>query len=387
MPGPNDPRWNQARQRLDNFGHGFAKVADRGTSFWDQIAEGMAVHQLWQDFRADARAGFQFYSQDIDWNSFERQKPWKRRLSVARALAWALLRKLSPARRVFLLLTIAFAVFTIVQNNTVVGLVLVTLALLLLLSLELADRVVMKRDLEIAREIQRWLVPGSPPVIEGIDIAFSTRPANTVSGDYYDAFRRDQPDGNNRLLLVVADVAGKSIPAALLMATIQASLRSLAASPLRLDELVLGLNRYACANSLTGARFTTAFLAEWDTASKTLTYFNAGHCAPILKRASGGIERLELGGLPLGIRVKGTYQQGEVTLGSGDLLVIFTDGVIEAENENQAEFGEGRLLECLNRIKPTKAADALSGIVASVDAFVGATRQHDDITSLILLVR
>jgi sigma-B regulation protein RsbU (phosphoserine phosphatase) len=245
----------------------------------------------------------------------------------------------------------------------------------------------MKRDLEIAREIQQWLVPESPPSVDGIDIAFATRPANTVAGDYYDAFHRDPAGGNARLLLVVADVAGKSIPAALLMATIQASLRSLAASPLCLSELVLGLNRYACANSLAGARFTTAFLAEWDTALNTLTYINAGHNPPLLKRRSGAIERLEAGGLPLGIMANARYQQGQLVLGSGDLLVVFTDGVIEAENEAQAEFGEARLVECVVTMHPASAAAALQSIMSSVDAFVGYARQHDDITALIFLVR
>ncbi len=362
-------------------------MANRATTAWESITEGMALNQLWDDFKADAQAGYKFYSQDVDWSSFEQKKKWKRRLYAARALSWALLRKLSPARRIFLLLTLAFVIFVLSNPGSNPAIIVITCALLLLLALELADRVTMKRDLEIARDIQRWLVPESPPVVDGIDIAFATRPANTVSGDYYDAFLRDQPGGNGRLLLVVSDVAGKSIPAALLMATIQASLRSLAASPLCLSELALGLNRYACANSLAGSRFTTAFLGEWDRTLNTLTYINAGHNPPLLKRSSGAIERLEAGGLPLGIMAQGQYTQGQVVLRSGDLLVVFTDGVIEAENENEAEFGESRLLESVTAMRPANAADALRSIVSSVDAFVGRTRQHDDITSLVLLVR
>jgi serine phosphatase RsbU (regulator of sigma subunit) len=364
---------------LRNFANQFA-------AFWEHIAEGMALNQLWEEFKADTQAGYKFYSKDVDWESFERQKSWKRRLYAGRALSWALLRKLSPARRVFLLLTIAFAIISLANSSTF-DMAGVTLALLLLLALELADRVTMKRDLEIARDIQRSLVPEAPPSVDGVDIAFATRPANTVSGDYYDAFVRDQPGGNGRLFFVVADVAGKSIPAALLMATIQASLRSLAVSPLSLSELVLGLNRYACANSLAGARFTTAFLGEWDATIQTLTYINAGHNAPVVKRSSGAIERLEAGGLPLGILSEGRYDSREIVLGSGDLLVVFTDGVVEAENEAELEFGEPRLLECLSTMRPATAEDALRAILSSVDAFVGRTRQHDDITSLILLVR
>jgi len=387
MPSRNGSRRNRFQNRFENFGHGAEKIASRAATAWENITEGMALNQLWNDFKADAQAGYKFYSKDVDWSSFEQKKKWKRRLYAARALSWALLLKLSPARRIFLLLTLTFVIFLLIHPGSDPALIVVTLALLLLLALELADRVTMKRDLEIARDIQRWLVPESPPKVDGIDIAFATRPANTVSGDYYDAFRRDQPGGNGRLLLIVADVAGKSIPAALLMATIQASLRSLAASPLCLAELALGLNRYACANSLAGARFTTAFLAEWDTALNTLTYINAGHNAPLLKRASGAMERLEAGGLPLGIMPGGRYQQGEAVLHSGDLLVVFTDGVIEAQDESEAEFGESRLLACVTELRPATAADALRSIISSVDSFVGRTRQHDDITSLILLVQ
>ncbi len=387
MPLGHGSRSSRFRNRFETFGQNATKAADRTAGIWESITDGIALSQIWDDFKADAQAGYRFYSRDVDWTSFEQKKKWKRRFYAGRALFWALLRTLSPGRRIFLLLTLVFVVVITFSPNGDPSLIIVTLALVGLLALELADRVTMKRDLEIARDIQRWLVPESPPTVEGIDIAFATRPANTVSGDYYDAFRRDQGGANGRLLLVVADVAGKSIPAALLMATIQASLRSLAASPLCLSELALGLNRYACANSLAGARFTTAFLAEWDAARNTLTYINAGHNPPVLKRSSGAIERLEAGGLPLGIMPNGTYPQGEVVLHSRDLLVVFTDGVVEAENETEAEFGESRLLACVAATQPATAADALRSILSSVDAFVGQTRQHDDITSLILLVR
>jgi serine phosphatase RsbU (regulator of sigma subunit) len=373
-------------QFVQNFGRGFVEMVDQAKTFWDHVADGMALNQLWEDFKADTQAGYKFYSKDVDWESFEQHKRLKRRLYAGRALSWAMLRKLPPARRVFLLLIIAFAIVSLLNAN-IGDMLLVTLALLLLLALELADRVTMKRDLEIARDIQRSLVPAAAPALAGVDLAFATRPANTVSGDYYDAFLRDQPGGNGRLFLVVADVAGKSIPAALLMATIQASLRSLAVSPLSLCELVRGVNRYACANSLAGSRFTTAFLAEWDPATQILTYVNAGHNPPIVKRFSGAIERLEAGGLPLGILPEGHYDEGEIGLASGDMLVIFTDGVVEAENERELEFGEPRLLDCLRAMQPLSANDALRAILSSVDAFVGRTRQHDDITSLVLLVR
>ena len=367
-------------EKIDRLGHKIADAAHRLQTFWDRLTDGMAMDALWADFKADARAGYDFYAKDVDWEAIGQHRGHRHRIYAARALAWALLRKLSPARRVFLLLTIVYVVFDLFSRNGSASILVITAAFILLLALELADRVTMKRDLEIAREIQRWLLPSASPEVPGFDLAFATRPANTVSGDYYDAFHRD----GGRLLLIVADVAGKSIPAALLMATIQASLHTLAAAPVALAELVLGLNRYACANSLGGLRFTTAFLGELDLASRTMRYICAGHNPPVLRRAAGAQERLEAGGLPLGVMASARFEQGTVTLGSGDLLVVFTDGVTEAENERQEEYGEPRLLEVVRGLESGTAADGLKIVMSAVDAFVGRTRQHDDITALVM---
>jgi sigma-B regulation protein RsbU (phosphoserine phosphatase) len=264
--------------------------------------------------------------------------------------------------------------------------------LFLLLALELADRVTMKRDLEIAREIQQWLVPARPPIIAGVDIAFATRPQNTVAGDYYDAFLRPLPSSGASkpsLLIAVADVAGKSVPAALLMATFQASLRALAATPASLDEIVTGLERYARAHSLEGLRFTTAFLAEINPETREMRYVNCGHNDPILRRSSGQIERLSIGGPPLGTPLftedEISYPSGSVQLQTGDLLFIFTDGVVEAVNEPGEEYSETRLLSCVQPT-PATAADVLSRVMTDVNNFVGYARQHDDITALVLRV-
>ncbi|MGH7838571.1 MAG: PP2C family protein-serine/threonine phosphatase, partial [Candidatus Binataceae bacterium] len=267
------------------------------------------------------------------------------------------------------------------------------LILFLLLALELGDRVTMKRDLEIAREIQQWLVPAFPPQVAGFDIAFSTRPQNTVAGDYYDAFvRSGAPSGSGPapLLVVVADVAGKSVPAALLMATFQASLRALSATAASLDEIVVGIDRYARAHSLGGLRFTTSFLAEINPATREMRYVNAGHNDPVLRRASGAIERLSSGGPPFGLPQftdsEIAYATGCVQLDPGDLLFIFTDGVIEAVDDAGREYGEGRLLTLLQPAHDEVAAATLQRVMADVNAFVGYARQHDDITALVLRV-
>ena len=182
----------------------------------------------------------------------------------------------------------------------------------------------------------------------------------------------------------MADVAGKSVPAALLMATFQASLHTLASAAKGLPDLVEGLNGYACAHSLEGLRFTTAFLADLEPAARDLTYVNAGHNPPILRRASGQIERLEAGGLPLGIARGARHDYGNTTLNSGDLLVIYTDGVVEAENATGEQYGDPRLLQLLSSPPGGSARDDLSRLMASMDAFVGAARQHDDITCVVL---
>ena len=152
-------------------------------------------------------------------------------------------------------------------------------------------------------------MPSEAPAVPGLDIAFVTRPANTVAGDYYDVI----PRGNDgKRLLVIADVAGKSMPAALLMATFQASLKTLSATSPDLVELVCGLNRYASDHSIRGSRFTTAFLAEYDPETRAVVYVNAGHNPPIRLHAAE-IEKLNDGGVPLGILKDAQYESGKTT--------------------------------------------------------------------------
>jgi sigma-B regulation protein RsbU (phosphoserine phosphatase) len=183
---------------------------------------------------------------------------------------------------------------------------------------------------------------------------------------------------------VVADVAGKSIPAAMLMATFQASLRTLANSRAPLVEMVVDLNRYACSNSQGGARFTTAFLAELDPATGELAYVNAGHNVPILRRTSGTVERPQVGGIPIGVLEAASYELGTMRIDNGDWLVIFTDGVVEAVNSKGDEYGEEALIQVVNQSAATAPAESLKNILASLDSYVGNTPQHDDMTCLLL---
>ena len=364
--------------------------------FWRRVTEGKELTQLWSQFETEARASYRLYSRDVAAKTPEGLTQKGRHLHVVKEFFWAVLEKLSPARRVLLLAALVLLVlpgggFTYRGSDQEIHAIEFEwhfwggLLMFLLLMLEIADRVVMKRDLHIAREIQTWLLPGAPPQIPGISVAYMTRPANTVAGDYYDAFPRPgKTNEENRVVFAVADVAGKSIPAAMLMATFQASLKTLSTAQVPLAELVANMNRYACSNSQGGLRFTTAFLAEYDAANRVFTYVNAGHNNPILRRGDGSIERLDVGGLPLGIMGEAKYETASVILNPSDWLIIFTDGLVEAENANQDEFGEDRLLRAVAAGATSTPGELLNRLMADVDLFVGSTPQHDDVTCLLI---
>jgi serine phosphatase RsbU (regulator of sigma subunit) len=360
--------------------------------FWYRVSEGRAIDDLWSQFAADARSSYSFYGKDVDWEEIAKLPRWRRPFPILKQFFWALLNKLSPARRVLLLVAIVLLILSGMkfhsggQSAELPNFELfAALLFLLLLSLELADKVIMKRDLEIAREIQSWLVPSVSPPIAGAEVAFTTKPQNSVAGDYYDAFypANDAASGG-KLMLVIADVAGKSVPAALLMATFQASLRTIASQCLPLPELARQLNQYASAHSLDGQRFTTAVIGEYHPDSRRFTYVNAGHNSPIVRRANGGIERLESGSLPFGITSETTFLGAEVSLRPGDTLILFTDGVIEAFNSSGEEFSDERLIALVRNLPLLSAKDSLQFLMTQVNTFVGATRQSDDITCLIL---
>ena len=184
---------------------------------------------------------------------------------------------------------------------------------------------------------------------------------------------------------MVADVAGKSIPAALLTATLQASLRTLAALPGTLPELVERVNRYSCEQSLQGRRFTTAFLAELEPATGRTDLCQrgpqlAGAAARLRRHRAPGSRRPAAGHQPNAI----LSMRHARPLEAGGLLLIFTDGLVEAEDDGEREYGEERMLPVMQTLHSGTAKESLQRIMSSVDAFVGLTRQHDDITCLVL---
>jgi len=386
---------NASPEAPSSAAHRAGRAVGGVRGFWQRVTEGIEISDLWAQFQVETRSSYGLFSRDVDWEEVEKGKRWKRPFRAAWALFQAMLMKLSPTRRVLLLLAIVL-LCSHVENRHAEGTTvffdfpsLGALLLFLLLALELADRVTMKRDLEIARDIQRWLVPETPPDIPGYDIAFLSRAANTVAGDYYDTISRGAARNagakDAKLLLVVADVAGKSVPAAILMATFQASLRAIEATGPPLDELVHSLNFYVCENSRSGLRFITAFFAELETGTGEILYTSAGHHPALVRRAAGEMEELSEGGLPLGIEVDERFPAGQSRIGVGDILFIYTDGLVEAVNAEGEEFGKTRLTDVLRPCDGTStAAEVLAHVTRVLDGFVGAARQHDDITCMVV---
>src|SRR5271157_3643666 len=272
----------------DKSGSPLAKVR----AFWQRTSDGLNAGQLWAQFRRETRSSLNLYSAETGRDLQEEWSVRKGRRRVVTAVAGAMYDRLTPVRRLLLLAALVLLVIPAFEYSSDSGMRFspnstpAALILLLLLVLELADRVGLKRDLEIAKDIQRMLLPEKPPTLPGLDIAFATKAANTVAGDYYDAFLRTNTD-DTRLLLIVADVAGKGIPAGLLMAAVQTGFHTLAADPVPLVDLAARLNRSMCERSGGGRHLITAFIAELDLASNCLTWVNAGHNPPILARSGG----------------------------------------------------------------------------------------------------
>jgi sigma-B regulation protein RsbU (phosphoserine phosphatase) len=197
-----------------------------------------------------------------------------------------------------------------------------------------------KREIEEARRIQRKLLPSSIPLFDGCEIATQWRPASGVGGDCYDVI----PFGPSRLALCIADVVGKGIPAALLMSNLQASVRAFASDAAPPAELCGQVNRILCGRIAEG-RFISFFYCRIDTTLGIVSFANAGHYLPILIKQNGSVERLVEGGPVLGVFPDASYSQEHAQLASGDRILLFTDGVTEARNGADEEFGEDRLIE------------------------------------------
>lgn len=237
----------------------------------------------------------------------------------------------------------------------------------------------LKLELDEAREIQRELMPAQMPQLHGFSIANAWQPARGVSGDYLAAFKFSEW----RAALCVADVAGKGVPAALLMSNMQAVLKSWASESVIPSELCGKLNKLMCANTPL-RKFITCFYSDLDIARRNLTFTNAGHNPPMLVRRDGECVRLEEGGPIIGAFPDSTFAQREIQLYEGDKLLFFTDGVTEARNVDGEEFGDGRLQECLRSYGGRNAAELRTLILNKVTEFCGGN--FDDDATLMILI-
>lgn len=237
----------------------------------------------------------------------------------------------------------------------------------------------LEQELVDAEEIQRALLPKELPRVEGLEVAVSWQPVRAVGGDYFDLLKF----GDHHTGICIADVAGKGMPAALLMSNMQAVLKSFASETLGPDELCTRVNSVVCENIVPN-RFISCFYALLDMATRKLSYANAGHYAPILMR-NGRCVRLTEGGPVLGVFPEQSYQQHEIQLRSGDYLVLFTDGVTEACNAAGEEFGEDRLQELLISGQKLHAAELREKIMTAVTEFSNGNFD-DDVTLMVLRV-
>jgi len=237
----------------------------------------------------------------------------------------------------------------------------------------------MKEEVRLAARIQTDLLPRTPPAPAGYDIAGKSVPAQMVGGDYFDFMQ--MPEG--RYGVTLGDVSGKGLPAALLMANLQATLRGQTLFGGSVHECIQRSNKLL-AESTSPEKFVTLFYSVLDPGAKTLTYCNAGHDAPMLLRTGGASERLATGGVVLSILDDFPYQEETVPFGPGDLMVVYSDGISEAMNPAEEQFGEARIADVVGRERNRSATEIIESIVAAVRAHAGTAPQMDDMTLVVI---
>jgi sigma-B regulation protein RsbU (phosphoserine phosphatase) len=250
---------------------------------------------------------------------------------------------------------------------------------------EVATREKHKREVEIAREVQERLFPQVYPPVPGLDYAGACRPALGVGGDYYDFILLSKTE----LGIAIGDVSGKGIPAALLMATLRAFLRGQTTHHLTdLTRVMANLNKLVFESSAPN-RYATFFYAEFDSHSRVLRYVNAGHNPPMVFRTTGDardVLRLDCGGTVVGLMENCSYVQGSVTLETGDVIVAFTDGISEAMDASDEEWGEDRMIDVVWPNRTARAGEVIERLMRAADTFVAGAPQHDDMTLVVMRV-
>jgi sigma-B regulation protein RsbU (phosphoserine phosphatase) len=238
----------------------------------------------------------------------------------------------------------------------------------------------MEEELKVASEIQMRLQPFAPPKLDGWDMTGVSFPCREIGGDYYDFIHRKR---DNRLIVAVGDVSGKGTGAALLMSSLHAAVRAQAQGRSNIGEVMGDINQYIFENSPPN-KFLTLFYGELDPENGTLVYSNGGHNAPMLVRRNKEVERLDKGGLPIGMMQGVSYQEASVMFNPGDVLVIYSDGITESINERDEEFDEERLIEVVQNNLSRSASGIRDRIDEALSRFVGTTAPVDDMTLMII---
>ncbi|HEY3380618.1 MAG TPA: PP2C family protein-serine/threonine phosphatase [Vicinamibacterales bacterium] len=384
-----------------------SKLPDRARAFLEAYTHGLKREDLPRLFTRDTREAYRFFARRIDEDTLSGLPAHKRLLGRARLLFWAFTLRLSPARRVLFGVSLLLACLGFVQLfrglggvrlPLPVGPFIVTFGLLfpswadgagtlflslvlvnLLVLLEVADRLSLKNDLEIAREIQYAMLPQAIYQSDAFEVFGLTRPANTVGGDFYDV----QPLPDGRIVVTLGDVAGKGSPAALLMALLLAMFRTLVDEGLEAAALAERLNIQISRHS-PASRFITLFFAFCDPSTGRLVYVNAGHMPGMLRRRDGRFESLSGGGIALGMFDGSRYESREATMEPGDTLVLYSDGVTEAENHKGQAFEEAGLQRIVDVHASDSPRDLAQAILRVVEVHAQETYLADDVTLLVV---
>ncbi|HVQ14565.1 MAG TPA: PP2C family protein-serine/threonine phosphatase, partial [Vicinamibacterales bacterium] len=366
-----------------------------GGPFFETYTRGLTKIDLERLFTRDTLEAYKFFSRNIDFGELKKQRWHWRMLGHARLLFLAFTLKLTPARRLIYAIALLSSLIGLMELFREVHFLLIphpafapgTLWLLagfllvnLLVLLEVADRLSLKNDLEIAREIQQSMLPRAAFKAPGIEAFGMTRPANTVGGDFYDIV--PLPDG--RVLLALGDVAGKGSPAALLMALLLAMMRTLIDEGLEGADLVTRLNVQIGRHALPHSRFVTLFLSVLNPATGELSYVNAGQNPPLLRRGNGSYERLRAGGMALGMFENATYTTGATVLEPGDVLVMYSDGITEAEDTFDQPFDEAGVQTVVDGQGWASAKELGWALFEAVETHSRERRLLDDLTVLAL---
>ena len=358
---------------------------------WDTIK------QDWRYVRDDVRPGWRAMLRTTmaEIQEFYLTPEHRRRLAGMGAfrrwmwLAWWLLTslflKLTPLRRfiflvALLLLAASPRVVTAGRNTSVSvdGELIGAFLLVVLLVLELKDKLLARHELEAGRSVQRALMPERCPTLAGWDVWLYTRPANDVGGDLVDCLEV----APGRVQFTLADVAGKALPAALLMAKVQSTLRALATGTPSLSDLAAKTNDILCRDGLPN-RFATLVYLDLRGGDGSVRLVNAGHMPPVL--VSGGrYHDLQRGDMALGMVPGATYREQHQDVQPGEMLIVYSDGLTEALNEAGEFYGEDRLRALFPQLPGLGAHQAGTRILESVDAFIGTTRPYDDLSLIVL---